>query len=97
MRIVIGRPINGIPLNGLEYLYDKNGDMIHFESKEKAKDFLLNNGIENKDDLEDCFVYKIHTSCLNCGQAYLLEITDVFEDELGTGYLCPKCGASFDI
>lgn len=97
MEIVIGRYINGIALNGVEYLINDNGDLVHFESKEKAKDFLRDNGIESEDDLEDCFVYKIHTFCLNCGHEYFLNLSEIFEDELGKGYSCKKCGASFDV
>lgn len=34
--IVIGRPINGISLNGLEYLLEKeDGDIKHFQSLDK--------------------------------------------------------------
>ena len=97
MEIVIGRYINGIALNGVEYLTNADGDLVNFESKEKAKDFLRDNVTDNEDDLECCFVYKIHTKCLNCGQEYFLEPSEIFKDELGDGYLCPECGASFDV
>ncbi len=59
MAIVIGRPINGISLNGLEYLLNENGDYKEFNSKEEAKTFL-NSMFEEPltdDDLEDSFMF----------------------------------------
>ena len=40
-RYIIGRPINGITINGLEYILDDEGDEIIFNSIEEAKEFLL--------------------------------------------------------
>jgi hypothetical protein len=59
MSIVIGRPINGISLNGLEYLLDENGDYKLFNSKEEAKAFLNSNFEEplTDDELEDNFMF----------------------------------------
>ena len=59
MAIVIGRPINGISLNGLEYLLNEDGDYKEFNSKEEAKTFL-NSMFEEPltdDDLEDSFMF----------------------------------------
>ena len=60
MSIVIGRPINGISINGLEYLMnDDNTDYKLFENKEEAKTFL-NSMFEEPltdDDLEDSFMF----------------------------------------
>lgn len=39
-RYVIGRPINGITVNGLEYILNDDGDEIIFDSIEAAKEFL---------------------------------------------------------
>lgn len=49
MKVIIGRPINGISINGLEYVCDKDGFTIVFESEEKAKSFLHINGVTDKD------------------------------------------------
>jgi hypothetical protein len=57
--IVIGRPINGISLNGLEYLLDEDGEYKQFESTEEAKTFL-NSMFEEPltdDQLEDSFMF----------------------------------------
>ena len=59
MSIVIGRPINGISVNGLEYLLDENGEYKQFESTEEAKTFL-NSMFEEPltdDQLEDSFMF----------------------------------------
>lgn len=44
-RYVIGRPINGITINGLEYVLTDDGDEMIFDSIEDAKDFLSGCGI----------------------------------------------------
>lgn len=44
-RYVIGRPINGISINGLEYVLTDEGDEMIFDSVEDAKDFLSGCGI----------------------------------------------------
>jgi len=59
MAIVIGRPITGISINGLEYLLDENGEYKQFESTEEAKTFL-NSMFEEPltdDQLEDSFMF----------------------------------------
>ena len=56
-KIIVGRPINGISLNGLEYMLDPDGNEVLFDSIDDAKQMLMDNGIEGN-DLEDCFVYK---------------------------------------
>jgi len=42
MAIAIGRPINGITINGLEYLLDDDGNEMCFDTKEDAMTFLRN-------------------------------------------------------
>jgi hypothetical protein len=42
--VVIGRPVNGISINGLEWLLDGNGDLMRFTDGSAAKQFLLDNG-----------------------------------------------------
>ena len=43
--VIIGRAINGISLNGLEYiLEEEGGDILKFHSEEQAKLFLLAKG-----------------------------------------------------
>lgn len=47
--IVIGRHINGIMLNPLEYVMDDNGDFMVFETEDKARDFLREHGFDDED------------------------------------------------
>lgn len=44
-RVVTGRHINRIPLNPLEFLLDKKGRPMVFESEEAAKHYLRENGV----------------------------------------------------
>lgn len=58
MRIWIGKYINEITLNPLEFLIDdESKEILEFESKDAAKDYLRSWGITDEDELEDCFVY----------------------------------------
>ena len=95
--IVIGRPIEGISLNGLEYALDEHGGYIHFETIDEAKQFLRDNGVEDEDDLEDCFMYKHHAFCPQCGEEHLIDPSDLMEDEMGTRSNCEKCESPFYI
>lgn len=49
--VKIGRHINGITLNPLEWLEDKQGNIKKFKNQKEAEQFLLNNG-ENAENLE---------------------------------------------
>ena len=48
-RVAVGRHINGITINPLEYLLDDEGDLMTFESEEKAKEFLAEKGFSEED------------------------------------------------
>lgn len=45
---VISRPINGISLNGREFVLNKDNLVITFESEEAAKKFLQEYNIDKK-------------------------------------------------
>ena len=46
-RVVVGRPVNGIPLNGgREFLLDDTGAVRVFDSPEQAIAFLIAAGME---------------------------------------------------
>jgi len=50
MAIIVGRPINGITINGLEWLLDDAGNYeLRFEDEEKAKEFLTKKGYTEED------------------------------------------------
>lgn len=60
MSIVVGRPINGISINGLEFLMnEENTEYRGFKDKREAMDFL-NSMFEEPltdDELEDGFMF----------------------------------------
>ena len=49
MEIIISRHINGISINGYEHARDKDDELIKFTSKEKAMEWLLENGCDKSD------------------------------------------------
>ena len=44
MAVLIGRPINGIAINGNEYVCDDDNIALLFPTEEKARAFLYANG-----------------------------------------------------
>lgn len=62
-KVIVGRPINGISINGLEYLLDAENIEIKFDSVEDAKAFLSQNGIYDTEGFifEEINVYVILT------------------------------------
>lgn len=51
--VIIGRPINGISINGNEYVCDENGTAIFFVDEDTARAFLKDNGLTDE-NIEDC-------------------------------------------
>lgn len=51
MRYAIGRPIEGVTLNGNEYVLDGDGELATFDSEEDALEFLKACGLTD-DDIE---------------------------------------------
>lgn len=49
MRYAIGRPIEGVTLNGNEYVLDGDGKLMTFDSEEDALDFLKACGFTDND------------------------------------------------
>ena len=56
-KTAIGRPINGISINGLEYLLDDNGELVLFDLPDQAEKFLKEHNI----DLEDVVLVDAET------------------------------------
>lgn len=51
--IVVARPINGVTINGLEFLLNSpSGPYMTFNNKEEAKDFLRENAFPEATDEE---------------------------------------------
>lgn len=49
MRYAIGRPIEGVTLNGNEYVLDGDGELMTFDSEDDALGFLKANGFTGGD------------------------------------------------
>lgn len=58
--IEVARAIEGISINGKEFLLDENGNTMKFESRETAFKFLKSKGFENLSDeeMEDAFFFE---------------------------------------
>ena len=87
---IVGRPINGISLNGLEYLLNQEGtDYMYFKNKEEAKMFLLSNdGLEDltDDELEDSFRFKRVIYQTICNDHHGGDIVDdIFPNKIEAG------------
>ena len=48
-KIIVGRHIEGIALNDLEYLLDEDGCESEFDSIEKAKEYLGEMGMQEEE------------------------------------------------
>lgn len=60
-KFAISRPIEGISLNGDEYLLDENDDIMTFETEKEAIDFLKDKGF-NDDDISSLNINTISDS-----------------------------------
>jgi len=107
--IVVGRPINGITLNPLEYVLDNDGNEMVFADEETAKAFLREQGVA-EDDFQWLVFETVEASkgevnhnpprqgagtCPICGNEELEYGDSGIED---TGYYyrwdCPGCDSS---
>lgn len=55
---VIARPINGISINGLEYVLDEFGEMKRFPTRCDAVDFLKDLGFIDHEEMRN-LIYEI--------------------------------------
>ena len=57
--VIVGKPINGISLNGNEWLLDENDDIMVFDNKKVAITFLEQYYHDfTEEDFEDNFVFE---------------------------------------
>jgi hypothetical protein len=47
--VTVGRHINGITINPLEYLLDDSGEPIEFTNEESAKSYLREHGVTEEE------------------------------------------------
>lgn len=53
MGVIIGRPIEGVTINGLEYVCDEKGTTIVFKDEAEARAFLADHNIDDE-LIEEC-------------------------------------------
>ena len=97
--IIVGRPINGITLNSLQYLLDENGDEIKFPTADHAKRWLKQEGYSEREIGTMSFIYTNESrecKCHLCEKRDDCYMKDKFQrlprdktNGLGLG-LCPK-------
>ena len=75
--VIVGKHINGITLNGYDYLLDDNNEICAFSSKNDAISFLHSKGIRNDEIQYMKFFYDV--KCPYCGEfaAVIMEETRV--------------------
>ena len=88
-RVVIGRPVEGITLNGeLEFLLNDSGVVWIFDSPEQAKEFLIAAGF----DPEELHHMTVMESCGICCRCR----SPLFHSRLpGYAYQCFTCNQDF--
>ena len=86
--VIVGRPINGVTLNGLEYLQDEDGVPIYFEDRDAARKYLREHGVTD-DEMEDMEFRESNGICRFCGSP--LFPSDVEEYT----YQCFQCDEDF--
>ena len=86
--VIVGRPINGVTLNGLEYLQDEDGVPIYFEDRDAARKYLREHGVTD-DEMEDMEFRESNGTCRFCGSP--LFPSDVEEYT----YQCFQCDEDF--
>ena len=69
--VIVGRYINGISLNGLEYLKNDADEVIFFAGVEAAKVYLREHGV-TEDEMEDMVFRKSVGTCFRCGDPLFL-------------------------
>ena len=90
----IGKHINGICLNPLEYLLNEEDNIKEFATKDEAKQFLLDHGSCQK-DIDDGHFLIVHPItakpnggwwCKGCGSEWSAMVS---ENEISDN--CPNC------
>ncbi len=86
--VIVGRPINGITLNGLEYLQDEDGVPICFEDRDAAQKYLREHGVTDV-EMEDMEFRESNGTCRFCGSPLCPS------DVEGYTYQCFQCDEDF--
>ncbi len=55
--IIVGRHINGITINGLEYLLDEDGEIMKFKTENHAIAYMKKHGLDEDEIYSMSFIY----------------------------------------
>ena len=88
--VIVGRPIEGIGINGDEYLLDDDGAELVFNTEAQAREFLIEKGGYTAENVDDCVNY-YHSigTCKRCGFPLFKSHTP------GYTSLCINCDEDF--
>jgi DNA-directed RNA polymerase subunit RPC12/RpoP len=84
---IICRPVEGISLNGLEYLFDDRNEIWHFDTKEDVWQLLEEHDIADDEDI----IIQYHVFCQQCSKEFFFEADSVPEETTDGLYVCPDC------
>lgn len=86
--VIVGRYINGVTINGLEYLQDDEDQVIYFKGVEAARAYLHDHEVTD-DEMEDLVFHESIGTCCRCGDP-------LFPSDIA-GYACQcfKCDEDF--
>ena len=86
--VIVGRCINGVTINGLEYLQNDDGEVLYFKGITAAKDYLREHEVTDE-ELEDIVLRESVGTCIRCGDP-------LFPSDIsGYAYQCFKCDEDF--
>ena len=86
--VIVGRCINGVTINGLEYLQNDEGEVIYFKGIAAAKAYLREHEVTDE-EMEDMVFCESVGTCIRCGDP-------LFPSDI-SGYVfqCFKCDEDF--
>lgn len=86
--VIVGRCINGVTINGLEYLQNDDGEVLYFKGIAAAKDYLREHEVTDE-EMEDIVLRESVGTCIRCGDP-------LFPSDIsGYAYQCFKCDEDF--
>lgn len=88
-KAIVARPVDGITItDDLEFLLDDGFEVRVFDSPEKARSFLIANGVE-LEELRDMTIMESCGTCRRCGSPLFRSLLE------GYAYQCFTCDEDF--
>lgn len=86
--VIVGRCVNGVTINGLEYLQNDDGEVLYFNGISAAKSYLHEHGVTDS-EMDDMIFRESVGTCKHCGDSLFPSDID------GYKYQCFKCDEDF--